>query len=259
MNKEPDKKSSSHAERTASSSNAERAAEILLLLGESGLEGVSLSRLAQDLKQGKSTIHRTLTALGKYGFVEQSGKRGSYRLGSSLFGLANKNPKLNDLVAYYRPKLVEICGQTGFSCYLMVRAGLDSVCVDFEIGSVPVPTLFDGVGGRLPLGVGHAGISMLAFMDEKSREQILTLNAAAYDKWQIDLATIRKEIALQQRCGFVYGQRITQGVVIKTIAVPIRWVKTSKVEAALSLMLPDGEWSVAQIEALTARIKMILQ
>jgi len=250
MKNTPDKKSSS---------NVERAAEILLFLGERGLEGASLAEMAVHLDEGKSTLHRALRALGKYGFIEQNGRRGLYMLGSSVFALANKNVKLNDLVGFYRPKLVEICAQTGFSCYLMIRAGLDSVCVDFEVGSLPSPTLFEGVGGRLPLGVGHAGVCMLALMDERSREQVLMLNAAAYDKWQIDLATIRREITIFARCGFVYGQRITQAIVTRTMSVPIRSVGMHKVEAALSLMLPDGVWSAGKIEQLNIRLKEILQ
>jgi len=241
-----------------SSSNVERAAEILLLLGERGLDGASLAEMAEILNEGKSTLHRALTALGKYGFVEQNGRRGVYMLGSGLFALANRPMKLNDLVHFYRPKLVEICAQTGFSCYLMVRAGLDTVCIDFEMGAIVVPALFEGIGGRLPLGVGHAGISMLALMEEKAREQILTLNRAAYDKWHVPLATIRQEIAIGQRCGFVYGQRMAQGMTIKTITLPIRAAGSYKLEAALSVMLPDEVWLPAKIEALKTRIQLIL-
>jgi len=242
-----------------SSSNVERAAEILLLLGEKGVDGASLTEMAETLQEGKSTLHRALTALGKFGFVEQNSQRGAYRLGSSFFALANRPMKLNDLVKFYRPKLVEICVQTGFSCYLMVRAGLDSVCVDFEIGANAVPALFEGIGGRLPLGVGHAGVSMLALMDEASREQVLTLNARAYGKWQVELATIRKEIAIQQRCGFVYGQRRVQGVNVKTLTLPIRSAGSYRLEAALSMLLPDNAWPIAKIEALSGQVKTLLQ
>jgi len=242
-----------------SSSNVERAAEILLLLGERGVDGASLTEMAETLQEGKSALHRALTALSKFGFVEQNGQRGAYRLGSGFFALANQPMKLNDLVKFYRPKLVEICVQTGFSCYLMVRAGLDSVCVDFEIGANAVPSLFEGIGGRLPLGVGHAGVSMLALMDEASREQILTLNVKAYEKWQVELTTIAKEIAIQQRCGFVYGQRRAQGVNVKTLTLPIRAARGYKVEAALSMMLPDDVWPLPKIEALNRQIKAILQ
>lgn len=114
---------------------------------------------------------------------------------------------MSDLVNFYRPMLIGISAETGLSSYLMVRAGIDSVCIDVETGSAPVQALFDGIGGRLPLGVGLGGVSILAQMDERTRDKIIEVNAPRYPHWNVDGKTIRQEIAMLQQHGYVVGHR----------------------------------------------------
>ncbi len=77
-----------------SSSNVERGAEILLSLGNAGRAGMSLAEIAEDIGDAKSAVHRALTGLSHYGFVEQSGRRGNYRLGNAIYALAQRVPAL---------------------------------------------------------------------------------------------------------------------------------------------------------------------
>ena len=60
----------------ASSLNAERALEILLVLGEVGPEGLSLSQIVQRTGGAKSATHRSLAALLHKGFAEPTGRFG---------------------------------------------------------------------------------------------------------------------------------------------------------------------------------------
>jgi DNA-binding IclR family transcriptional regulator len=75
---------------TGSSSNAERAAVVLLALGEAGLGGMALRDLAQTVGEAKPALHRTLTAMIRHGFVEQPQDRGNYRLGPAIFALSRR-------------------------------------------------------------------------------------------------------------------------------------------------------------------------
>ena len=58
----------------SSSSNAERALDIVLALGEVGPEGLSLAEIAERMGCAKSVAHRSLVALLQKGFAEPTGR-----------------------------------------------------------------------------------------------------------------------------------------------------------------------------------------
>ncbi len=178
-------------------------------------------------------------ALSQHGFVEQSGRRGAYRLGPAIYALANKSHGINDMVNFFRPALIGISAETGLSSYLMARSGLDSVCLDFSIGSSPIQALFEGVGGRLPLGVGLGGVSVLAQMDEVSRAKIIEINQPRYRQWSVGIDTITAEIAMLQRDGFAIGMRRNKQTDIKTIAFSADGAAAFNSQAGISLLVPN--------------------
>lgn len=201
-----------------SSSNVERGAEILLALGNGSRAGMSLAEIAEAIGDAKSAVHRALTGLSHYGFVEQSGRRGNYRLGNAIYALAQRVPGIGDLVDLFRPALISVTAGTGISSFLMARSGFESVCLDFQLSAAPVQPLLSGVGGRLPLGIGHAGVCMIARLDKESRERILEINAPHYEMWKLDVDTIRSEIEMFLEKGYVIGTRKAAGYEVWTLA-----------------------------------------
>lgn len=241
-----------------SSSNVERGAEILLALGNAGLGGLSLAEIAEGIGDAKSAVHRALTGLAHYGFVEQSGRRGNYRLGSAIYALAQRMPGIGDLVDLFRPALISITAGSGISSFLMARSGFESVCLDFQLGASPVQPLLSGVGGRLPLGVGHAGVCMIARLDKESRERILDFNAPHYEQWQIEPDTIRAEIEMFLENGYVIGTRKAAGYEVWTLCLAPapgdnRYGETAVSLLALANSVSDeqaGRWLELMTEAL---------
>lgn len=223
------------------SSNVRRAGEILLALGDAGPQGSSLSALADRLGDARSAVHRALSALAEHGLVAQSGRRGNYRIGPAIYALANRTPTVANMVATFRPALIGISAETRLSSYLMVRSGLDSICLDYEVGGASVQALFEGIGGRLPLGVGLAGVCVLAQMDTGARERILELNEARYAQWGVDRSVIRQEIEMFRRRGYVAGSRMSDGRELVTIAFPAP-AEDFDTEAAISLLAAPADF-----------------
>lgn len=225
-----------------SSSNVRRAGEILLALGSEGQAGMSLSALALATGDAKPAVHRALISLAELGFVDQVGKRGNYRLGPAIYALANRTPIISEMVKAFRPSLMAITAETGLSSFLMVRAGLDAVCLDFHTGELMAGALalVEGVGGRLPLGVGVAGIALLARMDDATRERILSLNQPRYETWGIDPSVIRNDIDTFLQQDYIVAPRSLGGVNNLTLAVAVNGAKWSSWEAAISVIsTPD--------------------
>lgn len=159
-----------------SSLNAERALEILLVLGEVGPEGLSLSEIVQRIGGAKSAAHRSITALLNKGFAEPAGRYGHYRLGPTIPMLAQRQERLEPQIQKIRPGMTEFARRTGFTVYLMVQAGVDAVCAEMVSRSTRRHFAL-GVGGRVPMGVAAGSLALLSILPEATADQIVAANA----------------------------------------------------------------------------------
>jgi DNA-binding IclR family transcriptional regulator len=221
-----------------SSSNAGRAAELLILLSQAGAKGMSLGDLAEAAGDARSSVHRALVALADYGLVVQNGNRGRYRLGPGTYGLALRTPSVNEVVDVYRPALIEITARSMLSSFLMVRSGLDMICVDSQVGQIVAQPLVSGIGGRIPLGVGVSGSCLLGMMDERARKRCLQQLAGKLLEWEVAIDKIESEMACLRSRGYVAGYRSTRGFESLTLALPLMNENWSGLEVALSVLAP---------------------
>ena len=164
------------------SSNAARAADILLALGGVGVEGVGLKALSEQLGQSRSAVHRALAALAERGFVEHGPRRGSYRLGPAIHGLAQFRGTVDDKLEIVRPALYAIVAETGYATFLMAEAGLDAVCIEM-LSKAPIRSLTGGTGGRVPLGIAAGSLAILASLPPESRAAVIRTNAERYETY----------------------------------------------------------------------------
>ncbi len=219
----------------SSSSNAERAARALLAVGRGGSDGLSLADLARALGEAKPGMHRTLTALARYGFVEKRG-HGRYRLGPAIFALAQLDGSMHDRLTRWRPLLVETASRHGCTVYLLERAGFDMVVLDMHVGSAPLQALTSGIGDRLPLGLGPAAAAILTTLDVPTRELILASNAAAFVARGYSEAHVRNFVVETLARGYALdrAQFVPE---CGGIALPIR-DRNGQASAAISLSAP---------------------
>jgi DNA-binding IclR family transcriptional regulator len=187
------------------STNVERAMELLLALGQAGSEGSTLQDLARALGHAKPAVHRALASLTRKGFVEQAGRRGRYRLGPTIHALARRSGTAAETITMLRPALVEVAATTGHSAYLIVRAGLDAVCLDMQTGSSPIQTLTSGVGGRIPLGIGPGSLSILATLDEATSAAVIRHNETrCRDLYGLDATALTQAVKEVRARGFAF-------------------------------------------------------
>ena len=188
-----------------SSSNAERALDIVLALGEVGPEGLSLAEIAERMGCAKSVAHRSLVALLQKGFAEPTGRYGHYRLGSAVPMLARRQERLEPQVQKVRPGMTEFARLTGFTVYLIVQSGVDAVCA--EMISRSTRRQFSmGVGYRVPMGVGAGSLALMSLLPEAAIQQIVAANAERYLKHpsgrHVDGDVILGQVADAQRRGY---------------------------------------------------------
>jgi len=240
------------------SQNVTRAARLLLALGDAGGKGLPLSALAAIAGDAKPAVHRALMSLLETGFVVQNGRRGNYLLGPTIYALAHRTPSISDIVAGMRPKLLEITATTGLSSFLMMRAGLDTVCIDMQPGRILAPAMVEGIGGRVPLGVGVAGIVLLAHMDEGQRDYTLSANRGALDSHGLTAEQIRLEIEAYAAKGYAIGSRRGQNFANLSVAFPARGPSMARIDAAVSVLAPESAAEGGAMSEYAARIATIL-
>ncbi|QEI06340.1 IclR family transcriptional regulator [Pigmentiphaga aceris] len=180
----------------------QRGFAIIRALANSPCEGLRLTEIATQAGLAQATAHRILRSLTLEGMVEQPEGGKSYRLSVEFFSLAARaGGRHSTLKALCRPALLRLSGMLKDTVFLLVRAGVDAICVDRVDGPLPIRSYTGDIGGRVPLGVGQAGLLMLAYMPEAEREEIIRFNVprlhnlAYFDEIYLR-ASVEKTLAL---------------------------------------------------------------
>src|SRR5262245_35857661 len=100
--------------------------QVLIAVG-SHPEGISLSRLAEEVGFPVSTTHRLLQAMVPAGFVQVDEERRTYELGLTVFRLSHQVARVRTLSELALPVLRQITEASGEQTLLAVRQGSDLV------------------------------------------------------------------------------------------------------------------------------------
>ena len=238
------------------STNAARAAAMLLELGRAGVPGTTLKDLAAAVGDPKPAMLRCLAALMEYGFAEQVA-RGKYRLGPSIYSLAKAESVVHVEVAKWRPALELLAAKLGQTMHLVRRAGMDVVVINMQIGTSPVQALTTGIGGRLPMGIGSGSLAILATLDPEDRSEIIATNAHRYPQWTLDVATVTRYVEQ----AVLRGYSCDVSLIISDwggLAVPIR--ERGEYAAAMSLTMtaPKSFFDTHDHDAVADEIKKVI-
>jgi DNA-binding IclR family transcriptional regulator len=189
----------------STSLNAERALDILLVMGEVGPEGLSVSQITARVGGGKSAVHRSLMALLHKGFIEASGRYGHYRLGPAVPMLARRHERLEPQIERLRPGMTEFARRTGFTVYLMIQAGVDAVCAEMVSRSTRRHFKM-GVGARVPMGVAAGSMALLSMLAPDAAQRIITGNSDRFAQYpslrHIDASIIADQVAVARAKGY---------------------------------------------------------
>jgi DNA-binding IclR family transcriptional regulator len=143
-----------------------RAAAVLRVLSLGPESGLSTTEAAGRTQLSRSTTHRILSALESEGFVDHDRSSGKWFLGPELYVLGHVASQRFSITNSARRVLKELAAATGESCFLSVRRGDETVCLLRVEGSFPLRSFVLHEGVRFPLGVGSAGLAILAFLPE---------------------------------------------------------------------------------------------
>ncbi len=198
-----------------------RAAAIVQVIAESGDAGVRLIDITQATGLRRATVHRLCRTLQSLGWVRQPRDRQRYYLGGALPVLTSLLPSRRRLAKAGRATLDRVAEETEDTAFLFLHDGLDALCIDRREGAYPVKPLLVDVGDRRPLGLGAAGLAILAFLPEDERPGVLELLFESREECRArGRAVIETDLASARRNGYAdYNAGLVSGVA--GIAVPI--------------------------------------
>lgn len=134
--------------------------------------GLSLHELSAETGQVKSSVHRILNSLGRHGYIEQSSRRGLYRLGIQFLGLAKSVRSGSNLVEVARPHAQLLRDRFDESVYIAVLRGGHGVFVEV-LETRRDLRLVGPLGARVHFHATAAGKAMAAFFPEEHRLAVL--------------------------------------------------------------------------------------
>ncbi|NYT38741.1 winged helix-turn-helix transcriptional regulator [Allopusillimonas soli] len=200
-----------------------RGLRVLEALRQAGEGGLKITDIAAATGIQRTTVYRYLDVLldEDYAVASEDGRRFRFNASRSAGSALDI---FEQTIARLKPVLRNISAQAGDSSFLVCRENGDSHCVHREVGSYPLQVLAVTIGHRQPLGVGAAGLALLANLPEADIEQVLVVNQEILPRFGgMSTAKMRRLIASTLERGWsAVGNAAVPGVVGVGLPVPRR-------------------------------------
>ncbi|PXW50911.1 IclR family transcriptional regulator [Chelatococcus asaccharovorans] len=232
-----------------------RAADVLKIVARAGPDGVRLTDLLPQLDLTRSTLHRIMQSLEAIEYLERVPGTRRYRLGLELFTLAVQAANPTGLLDLCRPGLLRLAAGTGDTVFLLVPQGYDAVCLDRIDGQFPIRALTEGIGGRIPLGLGSGPLILLAYMPREVQEEILSNNLSRLvGRTLSDEIELRAALVKAREEGAMVFPRGIMFPAIGNVAVPLVDRQGNAV-AAISITGISERFSEQRIKVMLALLR----
>lgn len=182
-------------------------------------------------------MYRLLGTLLETGHVMPLG-RFRYLPGRPLSGAAPAAHATN-LAVRLQPVLARVSAESGDASFAIVREGGQSQCIARQVGTHPVQMLAIQVGTRQPLGVGSAGLALLAALEDEDVAAVIAANAAqlpAYGGMTPERLRLLVR-ATRERGWSLVGNHATQNML--AVGLPVRNARGAPI-AAISVATTEA-------------------
>jgi DNA-binding IclR family transcriptional regulator len=187
-----------------------RGLQILRALQQAGPAGTRVADIAAVTGVPRPTVYRLLRVLEEERFVSELPQGKLYVRGSP----ARPPSRWKQLTERVAPRMRRIVAVTGSSSFLVRRSGNDSLCLHREFGTFPIQFHAVPIGGRRPLGVGAAGLALLAALDDDLAEAIILGNEEQLSLYRgMTCSTMRQLVRNTRARGYaVVGNYAVPGI-----------------------------------------------
>ena len=156
-----------------SSRTLRRGLDVLEVVLSAGSEGVRVIDICRRCALERATVYRLLQTLIDEAYVEPSGRYRYVPGGKVNQWRVDSMLTQSGIAARLEPVLQHVSAVSGDAAFAVVREGGMSSCIARQVGTYPIQILAVQVGTRQPLGVGAAGLALLAALPEDDAEAVI--------------------------------------------------------------------------------------
>lgn len=167
-------------ESSAGPRTLRRGLKILQTLQAHDERGLSVTELSRLTGLQRPTIYRLLAALTECEFAHAVGKTRRY---AAIKQNTPHSEAEHHLVEIAKPFMRELAFKVGDAVFLVIRENNNALTLWREIGPYPVQILGTYANKRQPLGVGSAGLALLAKLDDDTINQIIEANSQHFNHY----------------------------------------------------------------------------
>lgn len=179
--------------------SVDRAILLLKLVASGSSRGTGLTALLAGSGISRPTARRLLLALMRDGLVEQDGETKRYHLGPESYVIGTLAADRFGIHKLALDSLARLAQASGDTAFLSVRRDTACVCLHREEGPFPIRTHVLTAGARTPLGVGGAGLALLAAMPDTDVTRVLAANATEMDAYPMLSSDVLRGLIAQAR------------------------------------------------------------
>lgn len=200
-----------------------------------------LMDLAEETQIDKSTALRLLNTLEGHALVARDGVSKEYVAGSALFSLAHVLSGRLNFLELFRSHLNSLRDESGETVSFHIRIGNERTCID---GAESTQTLRRALllGDRVPLHVGSAAKTILAFLSPEERAEI----TAAFPEASRDTGELESDLRVVQRNGYL--ATVDDRVIgVGTISAPV--FRANQIYGSVTVSGPSQRWNATAMQA----------
>ncbi len=187
--------------RLSTTSSVQKTARILCALSDPATR--QLKHIAAATGIDKASVLRILNELSAEGLVHRKDSTKSYSYGVEMYAISAALSASANLRAVARPSLVRLAALSGDSVMLLVRSGIESVCLDRENGDFPIQAGAVDIGSRRPLASGSGSLALIAWLGRDEAEALLELVRPKIARYPgLSRTVLRNEIRAARTRGY---------------------------------------------------------
>lgn len=249
-------------ESSVANKGAARYAQLLDCLAEQYPEMMSLAEIVRQTDLPKASAFRLMKALQEVGFVSYDSTHEAYYFGARMMDLGIKALTQNfALIA--RPSLQRVANETGDTAFGVLAENDHMQCLLRLIGHYPVRILSLEEGDIWPLGVGAAGLALLAAHDDVYIDSYLDRCQPLIDRYApSSVAEMKERIRRTREQGYALSDgELLDGMSAVGVAVFFPGVKRPIGAISVAAITPrlEGERRIRAIEILQREAGLIGQ
>jgi len=197
--------------QSSPTSAIEKACRVLTALTDP--RNATLARIAAVTGIHKVSVLRVLQTLVQEKLVEKVPHSHEYRYGLAMYAISAALQSRLSITTAAAAGMRRLAERSGDTVLLVVRSGMECICVARETGNYPIHASTLHIGSRRPLGVGSGPLAVLAWLGEAEREtalEHLAAQARIYPNFTVD--KVRRLVAETQDsgCAVVYDSVLSQ-------------------------------------------------